>query len=156
MTNLNLDELIPIIKRMPAYGRLIHQLYSSANVTTRQKAILGAGLVYAVSPIDLVPGFLPVVGQLDDIVIGLSALDSVLRGLPDELKEEYLIKAGITYQDIERDLTVAKAISRHLAGKAVDYAGQGLRLAGRAAWKAAGYGMALAIGGVASVLGRRS
>ncbi len=33
------------------------------------KFFLGAGIAYAISPIDLIPDFMPVIGHLDDIII---------------------------------------------------------------------------------------
>ncbi|PKN76402.1 MAG: hypothetical protein CVU52_04920 [Deltaproteobacteria bacterium HGW-Deltaproteobacteria-10] len=33
------------------------------------KFFLGAGIAYAISPIDLIPDFIPVIGHLDDLLI---------------------------------------------------------------------------------------
>ena len=41
---------------------------------------------YALSPIDLIPDFIPVLGYLDDLVIVPLGLILVLRLLPDEVK----------------------------------------------------------------------
>lgn len=41
---------------------------------------------YALSPIDLVPDFIPVLGYLDDLVIVPLGLALVLRMIPDEVK----------------------------------------------------------------------
>ena len=49
-----------------------------------RQAALVAGAVYLVSPIDLVPGFIPVAGQLDDAVAVLLALRLALGGLPPD------------------------------------------------------------------------
>lgn len=42
------------------------------------KAVVGLGALYLLSPIDLIPDFIPVIGQLDDILL-LGALISLVR-----------------------------------------------------------------------------
>lgn len=57
------------------------------------KAILGLTLVYFFSPIDIIPDFIPVLGQLDDLIIvpGLAFL--ALRFIPKEIYDENHKKA---------------------------------------------------------------
>lgn len=52
------------------------------------RVLLGAALVYLVSPIDLIPDFIPVLGFLDDLLIvgGLVALALAL--VPADVKAE--------------------------------------------------------------------
>jgi uncharacterized membrane protein YkvA (DUF1232 family) len=45
---------------------------------------------YIVSPLDLIPDFIPVLGQLDDLAALSLAMRFVQRALPAELLEEHL------------------------------------------------------------------
>jgi uncharacterized membrane protein YkvA (DUF1232 family) len=49
---------------------------------------LGAAIAYAVSPIDLIPDFIPVVGHLDDVVILPGLVWLALRLIPKDVIEE--------------------------------------------------------------------
>lgn len=49
---------------------------------------------YALSPIDLIPDFIPVLGYLDDLVIVPLGLALVLRMIPDEVKFSALRQAA--------------------------------------------------------------
>jgi uncharacterized membrane protein YkvA (DUF1232 family) len=52
------------------------------------KFLLGAALAYALSPIDLIPDFIPVLGQLDDLIIVPALLAWALRSIPADLLAE--------------------------------------------------------------------
>lgn len=51
--------------------------------------LLGAALVYALSPIDLIPDWIPVLGHLDDLVIVPLLVWLALRAVPRHLVEEH-------------------------------------------------------------------
>ena len=50
--------------------------------------LLGAALAYAVSPFDLIPDFIPVLGLLDDLVLLPLLVWLALRSLPEGLLAE--------------------------------------------------------------------
>jgi uncharacterized membrane protein YkvA (DUF1232 family) len=52
------------------------------------RLLCGLLLAYALSPIDLIPDFIPILGHLDDLVILPLGLALCLYLLPKELKED--------------------------------------------------------------------
>jgi uncharacterized membrane protein YkvA (DUF1232 family) len=58
---------------------LARRLLSDARVPRRPKLLLGALAAYLALPIDIVPDFLPVVGQLDDAIIVALVLRTFVR-----------------------------------------------------------------------------
>jgi uncharacterized membrane protein YkvA (DUF1232 family) len=58
------------------------------------KLLAGLVVAYALSPIDLIPDFIPVLGLLDDLVIVPFGLWLVFRLLPEGLIEEYRPEAA--------------------------------------------------------------
>jgi uncharacterized membrane protein YkvA (DUF1232 family) len=57
------------------------------------KALAVAVAAYALSPIDLIPDFIPVLGYLDDLIIVPLGIALVVRLMPAEVIEEYRIRA---------------------------------------------------------------
>ena len=54
-----------------------------------------AGLIigYALSPIDFIPDFIPVIGYLDDLIIVPAGIALLIRMIPKEIMEECRTKA---------------------------------------------------------------
>lgn len=61
---------------------LIRRLRRDHRLPVRGRMALGAALTYLVSPIQLIPNFIPVIGQLDDILVLMVALRYTCRHLP--------------------------------------------------------------------------
>jgi uncharacterized membrane protein YkvA (DUF1232 family) len=68
---------------------LIKRLMGDPRVPRRRKVLLGLMVGYLAMPIDLVPDFIPVAGQLDDAILVAAVLRLVLRSGGDELLEEH-------------------------------------------------------------------
>ncbi len=63
-------------------GRLALRLARDSRVPMTAKMVLGATLIYLVSPIDAVPDWLPIVGQADDIAILFAGLNLFIKACP--------------------------------------------------------------------------
>ena len=58
------------------------------------KALAAAVAAYALSPIDLIPDFIPVIGYLDDLLIAPIGIALTVRLIPPELMAEFRQKAA--------------------------------------------------------------
>lgn len=74
---------------LPNFVILLKRLVQDPRVPRKSKLILGATLVYLVSPIDVIPDFVPGLGQLDDLIVVLLALHSILNRVDDEVVIEH-------------------------------------------------------------------
>jgi len=67
----------------------VRRLLGEPRVPRRHKLLLGALVGYLAFPIDLVPDFIPVAGQIDDLLVLVLALRVVLRASGSELLREH-------------------------------------------------------------------
>src|SRR5881397_1666614 len=59
------------------------------------KAVAIAVAAYALSPIDLIPDFIPVLGQIDDLIVVPLGIWLVVRLIPAEIMREHRTAAAI-------------------------------------------------------------
>lgn len=105
------DEFGALIRRLPKYGRLAWALARDPRLSKLRRVALLAAAAYVISPIDLVPGIIPVAGQLDDVAIALAAIRLALDGLRPEVRAERLAAAGLTQEQLAADVRTTGAIA---------------------------------------------
>ena len=66
--------LLGTIAQIPSYLRLMAGLITDPRVPALDKVLLGVAVAYVVMPIDLIPDFIPFIGQVDDVFILVLAL----------------------------------------------------------------------------------
>jgi len=69
------------------------QLYRSILADPRtprlSRILLGAAVAYAVTPVDIIPDIIPVIGHLDDVIIVPALVYFALKTIPRTLLEEH-------------------------------------------------------------------
>ena len=70
-------------------GHAIYLASRDPRVPWYAKALAIAVAAYALSPIDLIPDFIPVIGYLDELLILPLGIWLVVRLIPDEVMVEY-------------------------------------------------------------------
>ena len=77
-----------MLRHLPSFTRLYWRLFRDRRVSILPKALLVLTLVYVISPFDVIPDFLPVIGEMDDVAVVLSGLWLFIRLCPPEVVRE--------------------------------------------------------------------
>lgn len=81
---------VEVIGAIPDVLRLVRDLLADRGTPGSVRAALVVLLVWLISPIDLVPEFIPVLGPLDDVVVTILVMRYVRRRLgADELRRRW-------------------------------------------------------------------
>ena len=70
---------------LPACVTTARRLRGDPRVPRRVKVAVGFAALWVLSPVDLIPEFLPVIGPLDDVIVVALALRYAARRLPRDL-----------------------------------------------------------------------
>jgi uncharacterized membrane protein YkvA (DUF1232 family) len=84
---------------------LVQRLLRDPRVPRRRKLALALLVAYLAFPIDLVPDFIPVAGQLDDAILVALALRGLIRGGGEELLRDH-------WPGPERSLALISRVAR--------------------------------------------
>jgi uncharacterized membrane protein YkvA (DUF1232 family) len=96
--------LARLVVKLPTYARLVWGLGRDPRVPVGLKALLLAAVAYVLTPLDLVPDALPILGQADDLTILLLVLDLFIQNAPAEVRREHLQRVRDGTADLDRDL----------------------------------------------------
>jgi uncharacterized membrane protein YkvA (DUF1232 family) len=131
------ERLGAMVRRMPAYLRLSWRLGRDPLLSkARRAAVIGAA-GYLASPVDLVPGVIPVLGQLDDIAVALAALRLALGGLDPERRRVHLEAVGLADEHLATDLRTVGATTAWIGRAGYRTTKKAAVASGRAAGSAA-------------------
>ncbi len=141
------DRVSVMLHRMPNYLKLTWRLGKDPMLSRARRAAVIAAAGYVISPVDLVPGVIPVLGQLDDIAVALVALRLALDGLHPDRRRAHLEAVGLSDAHLAEDLRTVGAttawiarsgirISGRLVRESAHLGGEGAELAARSAVRA--------------------
>ena len=74
---------------IPDFLKLLFRLLKDGRVPGAEKAMLIGTVVYIVSPIDLLPDFIPFLGQVDDLYLFALVLLRLLSRTPSDVVDEH-------------------------------------------------------------------
>lgn len=77
----------------------LYLAYKDPRVSWHAKVFIALIVGYALSPIDLIPDFIPVLGYLDDLIIIPAGISLSLKMIPKEVLEECRAKASSEFSD---------------------------------------------------------
>lgn len=100
---------------LPDLFHLVVKLMMDKRVDVKSKAILGAAIAWALSPLDLIPDALGPLGVIDDLLVLVLALDFILDRTPREVIREHWAGTGDVF-----------ALIRNVLDKADQWVGRGL------------------------------
>lgn len=80
------------IMKLPVRSKiaLLWAMFRDPNVPLHARAILPVLAIYLAFPFDIIPDFIPVLGQLDDVLVVVAGLGLFLLLTPAGLIEEHL------------------------------------------------------------------
>jgi uncharacterized membrane protein YkvA (DUF1232 family) len=78
-----------LVRLVPDCVVLFKRLLTDPRVDWWRKVVLVGVIAYVVSPIDIVPDFVPIAGQLDDAILVVIAIRVLLRGSGPRLLSEH-------------------------------------------------------------------
>lgn len=78
-----------LLRALPDLVRLITRMAGDPVLPRAAKIALGAAAVYLLSPVDLIPDFIPLVGYVDDVLLAAVLLDGILNWVDRSLVLKY-------------------------------------------------------------------
>jgi uncharacterized membrane protein YkvA (DUF1232 family) len=66
------------IRQLPNYISLLYGLLRDPRVAKLDKLLVGGAILYILTPVDLIPDFIPFMGEVDDVFLLVTALQRLI------------------------------------------------------------------------------
>ncbi|MBI2846397.1 MAG: phosphate ABC transporter permease subunit PstC [Chloroflexi bacterium] len=98
MLGTDAKSILKSIKALPFRKKVLLpvRILSDSRVPIGAKLVIPGLLLYLIMPLDLIPDFIPVLGQLDDLLVIILALGLIVRLCPPQVLHELVLKLGQT------------------------------------------------------------
>jgi uncharacterized membrane protein YkvA (DUF1232 family) len=106
----NMNEAVDTVRKLPTYARLVWDLARDPRVPRQQKLVLGALAAYLAFPIDIIPDFIPVIGQMDDVAAIIFVLNWFVQNAPPDVVEEHMTRIARHDDVLSKDLESAGSL----------------------------------------------
>ena len=98
-----------VIREIPNYLRLLGGLLMDRRVAPIDKLLVGAAIAYILMPLDLIPDFIPFLGEVDDVFLLVTAIQRLISNAGKRVVMEYWrgAAADLDPAQLRRVLTAA-------------------------------------------------
>lgn len=97
-----------LLRALPDIARMIMRLTGDPVLPKAAKIALAAAVLYLVSPVDLIPDFIPFLGALDDLLVAAIVVDGILNFVDRGLVLRYWPGSA---ESLERIARVARVLA---------------------------------------------
>ena len=104
---------------VPRHGKLAYCLMRDERIPAAPKAVLLGALGVIVSPLDF-PAWIPVLGELDMLALGILAVETFVAACPEEIRREHEEALKMKQSIWDRDVRDTVGAARHGVGRLVD------------------------------------
>ncbi len=101
-----------VLLDLPGRGKLAYCLLRDERVPRAPKVVLLAALGVIVSPFDF-PAWIPVLGELDVLALGILAVETFIEACPQEIRREHEALLDAKQSVWDRDVRDTVSIARH-------------------------------------------
>jgi uncharacterized membrane protein YkvA (DUF1232 family) len=108
-----------ILVDVPRHGKLAYCLLRDGRVPAAPKAVLLGALGVIVSPLDL-PAWIPVLGELDMLALGILAVETFIEACPEDVRREHQEAIKAKESIFDRDVRDTVGAARYGAGRMVN------------------------------------
>jgi uncharacterized membrane protein YkvA (DUF1232 family) len=116
--NLSLSHVRTIIGEVPMHAKLAYCLVRDERVPVAPKAAVLGALGLIVSPIDF-PAWIPVIGELDMLALGILAVKTFVDACPDEVVADNRAAINARTSAWDRDRAAGMEMVREGLGRVV-------------------------------------